>query len=102
VEEHRRPDADTISVDGCASPRIVITLTDASPEACSIASASAAYIATVIALRRSGRARVIARTPSFLSTRTCSLIASPESDDVSGLTGYAAAITKFPERAQIR
>ena len=40
----------------------------------SIASASAAYIATVMALRRSGRARVIARTPSFRSTLTCSLI----------------------------
>ena len=42
--------------------------------ACSTASASAAYMATVIALRRSGRASVIASTAPFCSTRTCSLI----------------------------
>ena len=44
------------------SPRMVMSRTE-SPAALSIASARAAYIATVIALRRSGRARVIASTP---------------------------------------
>ena len=47
-------------------------------------------MATVIALRRSGRASVIASTAPSRSTRTCSLIArSLESDDGPAATGYA-------------
>jgi hypothetical protein len=56
------------------SPRIAMTRMLSSFEAAPIASARAAYMSTVSALRRSGLASVIARTAPSLSTRTCSLI----------------------------
>jgi hypothetical protein len=47
----------------------------------------------VMAFRRSGRARVMARTSSVRSTRTCSLnrlsLMAVESGDGSQCTGYA-------------